>query len=80
MNPRHLLTGTNAENSADMVERERQPAGSKNGQAKLTEAEVADIRERVAAGELHRVLAAEYGVSRSSVSRIVSRGGWKHIA
>lgn len=80
VNPAHLSPGTQADNMTDRAERGGDPAGSRNGNSKLTEAQVAEIRKRAAAGELHRALAAEYGVSRSNVTRIVGRGGWKHVA
>jgi hypothetical protein len=78
VNPAHLSVGTNADNTADMVSRERQARGSRAGTSKLTEGQVAEIRRRAAAGELHRLLAAEYGVSRPTISRIVNGKGWTH--
>ena len=44
--PAHLLPGTPAENTADMVARGRQrgAAGERNGHARLTAAQVAEIR------------------------------------
>ena len=30
-------------------------------------------------GEIHRVMAAEYGVRQSTISRIVARERWKHL-
>lgn len=80
VNPAHLSAGDHKENVADMVGRERQARGSRSGMAKLTEQQVAEIRARAGSGELHRILAAEYGVGRSTISRIVSRAGWAHVA
>jgi hypothetical protein len=79
VNPAHLSTGTHADNAADMVSRQRQARGSRSGMSKLTEDQVAEIRTRVAAGELQRVVAADYGVSRPTISRIVNRKGWLHV-
>lgn len=42
--------------------------------AKLTAAQVQEIRERRAAGCLHRELASAFGVSRGHISYIVSKG------
>ena len=75
-----------AEDQADAV-RARQtsnrvaalPRGPNNHAAKLTEAQVLEIRARCAAGEMQRVVAAQYGVTQSSVSYIVSRKKWAHI-
>ncbi|MFH8926355.1 helix-turn-helix domain-containing protein [Streptomyces pristinaespiralis] len=80
VNPAHLSVGTPADNAADMVARDRQARGSRSGASKLTEQQVADIRARAAAGELHRVLAAAYGVSRPTISRVVNRKGWLHVS
>ena len=79
VNPAHLSTGTKADNSADMVTRDRHARGSRSGTSKLTERQVAEIRARQAAGELHRVLAAEYGVSRVTITNIVSGKTWRHV-
>ncbi|MEV5184213.1 helix-turn-helix domain-containing protein [Streptomyces werraensis] len=80
VNPAHLSAGDHKENVADMITRQRQARGSRNGEAKLTEQQVAEIRTRAAQGDLQSVLAAEYGVSRPTISRIVNREGWRHVA
>ena len=41
---------------------------------------VTEIRRRAAAGELQRDLADEFGMSRSTISNIVQRTTWKHVA
>jgi hypothetical protein len=79
VNPAHLSVGTNADNAADMVSRERQARGSRSGTSKLTESQVAEIRARAAAGDLHRVLAGEYGVSRTLITRLANGHGWAHV-
>ena len=79
VNPAHLSVGTPADNAADMVNRGRQARGSRKSVSKVTEQQVVEIRARAAAGELHRILAAEYGVSRPTISRIVNRRGWTHV-
>ena len=79
VNPAHLSVGTKAENSADMVARGRSPRGSRSGASKLTERQVAEIRARQAAGELHRVLAADYGVSRVTITNLVTGKSRRHV-
>ncbi|MGW2089627.1 helix-turn-helix domain-containing protein [Streptomyces sp. NPDC001880] len=79
VNPAHLSAGSPADNAADMVSKGRQARGSRRGNNKLTEAQIPEIRARAAAGELQKVLAAEYGVSRPSISRVVNRHGWHHV-
>lgn len=80
VNPAHLSVGTKADNSADMVSRDRHARGSRSGTSKLTERQVVEIRARCAAGELHRVLAVDYGVSRVTITNIVTRRTWRHVA
>jgi hypothetical protein len=53
--------------------------GSLNGLAKLREAEVLKIRSKYSLGMTQMQLAAGYGVSQASVSRIVLRQTWAHI-
>lgn len=45
----------------------------------LTESDVADIKARLAAGEVQRVLAAEYGVDRSNIGHIKAGFRWSHV-
>ncbi len=59
-------------------EPERAIRGEDRTQAKLTEAAVLDIRARCP-GERQSDVAAEYGVSQMTISRIVNRVRWTHI-
>jgi len=80
VNPAHLSLGTNAENAADSARKARRPRGSRNSQAKLTEGQVLEIRERYTQGGVtQKELAASYGISHALVSFIVTRKAWKHI-
>ena len=53
--------------------------GSRVGTAVLTETKVAEIRVQVAAGKLHREVAEHFGVSRQTVTSVVSSGAWAHV-
>ena len=53
--------------------------GERVGGAKLTEADVRAIRTRCAAGEVQEAVGKDYGVSRPTVSMIVSRKVWAHV-
>lgn len=80
-NPAHLVLGTPAENTRDMIERGRavrtQSPGERNGSAKLTVADVVQIRsDRLAGLSLSR-LAAKYGISKGHASRVVNNINWK---
>jgi hypothetical protein len=81
-NPKHLFLGTPQDNSSDMVQKGRHvktPSyGEKNGQAKLTEEASREIRA-AAAIEPHRRVAARFGISQPTVSRIARGATWKHV-
>lgn len=81
---RHLVVGSHQQNVDDMVSRGRLVAspGSRNGRARLTERAVAEIRARYSEAEAVAIaaLAVEYGVSGSTVRRIVRGLGWAHVA
>ncbi len=79
VNPAHLFLGTHEDNRNDMVAKGRHARGGRHHWAKLTEADVLDIRRRCAAGVSQKELCAEYGVADSLVSRIVNRLIWTHI-
>jgi transcriptional regulator with XRE-family HTH domain len=63
----------------DAVSKGRQARGERQGHAKLTQAQVEAIRLRYADGEPQRVLAEEFGVRASAISRIVNGKRWKHV-
>lgn len=95
VNPSHLFLGTTAENVNDRDRKGRTAMASRSGprlhperiirgtghhKAKLTEADVVDIRKRRASGEKLVALASEYGVAHSVISALVKRTTWKHVA
>jgi hypothetical protein len=75
-NPGHLRWDTNGANRQDMVERERQARGEEHGSAKLTEAGVREIRQRGRTGQNRKALAAEFGVSHTTVNDILAGRTW----
>lgn len=72
--PDHLLIGTQHDNVRDMHERGRAGHGELRGAAhplaRLTDAQVTEIRASRAQGALIRELAERYGIGTSQVSRI----------
>lgn len=74
VNPDHLVLGTQTDNMGDAVERLRMPRGSKHHNAKLTEAEVALIRNDKRSG---RALARILGVSEQTISGIRNGHTWR---
>ena len=92
--PSHLFPGTIADNAADRdakgraatgerhgsrTKPERLARGDRNGSAKITEADIPDIRERLARKESQASIAADYGVKQPTISRIGSYETWKHV-
>lgn len=77
VNPAHLLVGTHADNVADKVSRMRQSFGETHGLTALSGADVDEIKERYNSGEYQKDLAAEFGVSQSTISHIVNGVTWK---
>jgi hypothetical protein len=51
-----------------------------HGGARLTAAQVTEIRRRVLAGESRAALAAEFGVNKSTTSRIARMKAWVKTA
>lgn len=91
VNPNHLFLGTNADNSADMVAKNRQTSGVRSGRYtkpertakgegchlhKLTEKQVLEIRE---SGLRKKELALLYNVHEDTIRYILNRKIWKHI-
>lgn len=77
VNPNHLITGTNADNVRDAVERGLVPTGSDNGNSKLTWPQVREIRDRCSRGEKQKDIALLFGVSTSTISWIATGQQWK---
>lgn len=74
--PDHLVPGTQAENSQDMKDRDRQARGERHSQVKLTEATVRDIRKMIGYGFRQSAIARLVGVDPSTVSDIKRGKSW----
>jgi hypothetical protein len=74
--PSHLFLGTGDDNVADRDAKERQARGETSGRAKLTEAQVIEIRSDPRSGAQ---IAADYGVKSAIIYSIKSRTSWSHI-
>lgn len=75
----NLSWGTAKKNAADRDRNGNTKRGKRTITFKLTEPDIHAIRRRAASGELHRVIAASYGVSRAMVTMIVSRKAWSWL-
>ncbi|GGE24185.1 hypothetical protein GCM10011345_32720 [Gemmobacter megaterium] len=86
-NPAHLFGGTRADNNLDMTRKGRHAKvknairGEKHPQAKLTDTEVAAIREKYArGGATQRQLAARHGVCQRTIAKAVLGISFKNVA
>lgn len=79
INPEHLELGTTADNSADMTMRGRSTAGERDSQAKLKNAQVLEIKHLLASGLTHNMIAQNFGVSRSTISKISRNERWRSL-
>jgi hypothetical protein len=77
VNPAHLRWGSHRENSQDMVDKARSTRGEKHGLAKLTEAQVSQIRAAYDAGERKPAIAKRFGISTGTVYNIGRRETWR---
>lgn len=82
--PGHLFLGTNADNVADKVRKNRQhkPKGLLNGRALLDEETVKAIRQRYIPHHIVHgceAMAREYGVCFSAIHRVIKHRSWRHI-
>ena len=94
-NPNHLFLGTHQDNVDDMVKKGRQAIGETsgakqhpesilrgedNGQSKLTNFDVLEIRRLYKTGNYtERHLGKLYKTTCSNIHRIINRQAWKHI-
>ena len=82
-NPAHLFLGSQKDNMQDMIAKGRkvlrtreESVGEKSPQAKLTWAQIREIREKYEMGALQKELAEEFLLSQSQISFIVTKKGW----
>lgn len=77
--PDHLFAGSQADNVADMVGKGRSRKGGKHWNAKLTRGDVVEIRRLAARGMMQKDIAERFGVSGTTVHKIVHRKRWGHV-
>lgn len=75
----NLAWGTRQENVNDKQRHGTQPCGERSGAAKLTEANVREIRSIYGSASL-RVLGARYGVSHTAIRRAAIGANWRGVS
>jgi hypothetical protein len=80
VNPKHLYAGTQSQNIQEAYDRDRKNRnqGIDNGQNKLSEDQVLQIRKD-AKYDTNRNVADKYGISCGLVSMIVNKKRWSHL-
>lgn len=78
VNPDHLFIGTHKDNMDDRDKKGRNIShkGEKNGNAKLSEKDVVDIKAKRANGATFQEIADEYGVHKKTVMDAVNGKNW----
>ncbi|HZR41989.1 MAG TPA: HNH endonuclease [Ktedonobacteraceae bacterium] len=86
VNPSHLWLGTQADNMRDMAKKGRaskKKVYNLGGKVKLTAEQVKAIRTRATNGmdwKTRGEVAKQYGVSISTITRVVNGTTWPHVA
>lgn len=75
----NLAWGTQKQNMEDRVPAGTDSKGVRHGNARLTEADAVDIRQRYSGGETGISLAGVFGVSCSHIYRVIHGQEWGHV-
>lgn len=76
----NLRYSTRRENERDKILHGTNPRGARNGQAKVTEADVREMRAAYAAGgTTYSALAPKFGITYQAVAKIITRARWSHV-
>jgi len=80
-NPAHLFLGTQRDNMRDMVQKGRNNPriGTENGNSKLSEQNVLEIRKLHHEGMKNKRISIMYKVSETTICHVVNRKTWKHV-
>lgn len=78
-NPKHLFLGTAGDNVEDMVSKRRHAFGEKNGNSKITEADVLEIRRLGSMGMNALDIAKRYGLVEEYIRQIQKGANWSHV-
>lgn len=81
VNPDHIFLGTAKENNRDKLNKGRSnPShGENHSSSKLTELQVKQILQKLENGIQQKIIAKEYGVCPTAISRIKIGKSWKHV-
>ncbi len=80
-NPAHLFIGTSLDNNVDRKNKGRNgdTRGTRHPQARLTEADVIEMRRMRAAGAHFKDIGARFGVTTQNAFYVATGKTWRHI-
>jgi hypothetical protein len=78
VNPRHLRWATPIENNADKLLHDTHNKGERHGNSRLTPDQVLAIR-KLAGSASQTEIAAQFGVSQTTIGLVIRRERWAHI-
>jgi hypothetical protein len=79
-NPSHLAPGSQQDNVADRVLKQRSARGERQGSAVLTESAVRSIRTDLATKQYrYQQLAEKYQISVYQIQRVATGKAWRHV-
>lgn len=82
VNPDHLFVGTHKDNNDDKVRKGRDkppPRGTDHYCARITEADVVEMRRAYKEGALLKDLSSKYGIGTAAIGHAVVGRTWKHV-
>lgn len=81
INPNHLFLGTDLDNSNDKISKGRFVCsyGKDNGNSKLTDEQVVDIKIKIKKGLSFASISRTYEVSETTIAYIAKNKSWRHI-
>ena len=77
VNPNHLFLGTNKDNMQDRGEKGRTQHGDRSGRAKVTSAQVVEIRKMYSEGTSQVRIAGLFNIHPTTVGSIVHNKTWR---
>lgn len=79
VNPNHLFLGNRRDNIQDMINKNRQTLGERNGRSRLNTAQVLEIRRLRKEKMPIKQILSKFGISYSCACHILYGKRWKHI-
>lgn len=78
-NPEHLIVGTRTDNARQRDAQLRMQHGERHYGARLTDAQVVEMRKRNDAGESIADIARAYGIAYKNAWKIINKKTWRNV-